>query len=201
MTPAELMARLESHYSFECEGGPLRNCVEWHQLKAHVSTLQSAPPAGAQGETPAVVARWLKFLEDKDRSRVFVTSNDMMRQAIVGAYHTAYAQQAEEIARLRAELMAWEEREAAVCPEDTAFEDVIKRAESQVQALQDHLSEAQQRIEMLIAERDEARLLVERAVWRFMETKETEPRLLGLSTAQRMRVIADAARRELAGQP
>ena len=53
MTPAELMTRLESHYGFKCEGGPLRNCVEWHQLRAHVSALQSAPPAGAQGETPA----------------------------------------------------------------------------------------------------------------------------------------------------
>ena len=81
MTPAELMTRLESHYGFECEGGPLRNCVEWHQLKAHVSTLQSAPPAGAQGET--------RLQKSFNTIRAFES------------LRSTCAQQAEEIARLR----------------------------------------------------------------------------------------------------
>ena len=34
MTPKELVERLESAYHFECKTGPLRLCVEWHQLKA-----------------------------------------------------------------------------------------------------------------------------------------------------------------------
>lgn len=34
-----LLDRLEKHYSFECEGGPLSLCTEWYQLK----TLVSAP--------------------------------------------------------------------------------------------------------------------------------------------------------------
>lgn len=35
----ELLARLETYYQFECEAGPLGNCVEWQQLKADVASL------------------------------------------------------------------------------------------------------------------------------------------------------------------
>lgn len=43
----ELSQRLEDYYDFQCEGGPLKNCVEWQQLKAYVLTLGRAtgPPA------------------------------------------------------------------------------------------------------------------------------------------------------------
>jgi hypothetical protein len=37
-----LIDRLENYYDFECTGGPLRNCVEWQQLKAAL-----VPPAEA----------------------------------------------------------------------------------------------------------------------------------------------------------
>lgn len=34
--PVALIDRLENHYDFQCEGGPLKNCAEWQQLKAVV---------------------------------------------------------------------------------------------------------------------------------------------------------------------
>lgn len=37
-----LVDRLEHHYCFECEGGPLRNCVEWQQLKGALAALPTA---------------------------------------------------------------------------------------------------------------------------------------------------------------
>lgn len=37
-----LIDRLENYYDFECTGGPLRNCVEWQQLK---EAALSAPAA------------------------------------------------------------------------------------------------------------------------------------------------------------
>ena len=42
MTVKQLLDRLENHYDFQCEGGPLRLCVEWQQLK--VAALEAAPP-------------------------------------------------------------------------------------------------------------------------------------------------------------
>lgn len=48
MTIHELMTRLEDYYGFECEGGPLRKCVEWHELRERAQ------------ETEA----WAKFLCD-----------------------------------------------------------------------------------------------------------------------------------------
>ncbi len=36
MTPADLITKLENYYDFQCEGGPLKNCLEWRQLKASV---------------------------------------------------------------------------------------------------------------------------------------------------------------------
>lgn len=32
-TLAEMIDRLENYYDFQCEAGPLRNCVEWQSLK------------------------------------------------------------------------------------------------------------------------------------------------------------------------
>lgn len=29
---AAIVERLEGHYAFECEGGPLKNCIEWQEL-------------------------------------------------------------------------------------------------------------------------------------------------------------------------
>lgn len=36
-----LIDRLENHYAFECEGGPLKNCVEWRKLRAYAAALPS----------------------------------------------------------------------------------------------------------------------------------------------------------------
>ena len=33
------LERLETHYDFQCEGGPLALCVEWQQLKAEIDRL------------------------------------------------------------------------------------------------------------------------------------------------------------------
>lgn len=44
---AALVKRLETHYDFQCEGGPLRNCVEWQELCALVRT---SVPVRASGE-------------------------------------------------------------------------------------------------------------------------------------------------------
>ena len=33
----ELCDRLEINYDFECEGGPLKNCVEWRDLRKILS--------------------------------------------------------------------------------------------------------------------------------------------------------------------
>jgi hypothetical protein len=41
---AQLLDRLENYYTFECEGGPLRNCVEWQRVKALLTDLEAAPP-------------------------------------------------------------------------------------------------------------------------------------------------------------
>lgn len=37
MTTQELLDCLESHYDFVCAGGPLKNCVEWQQLRARLT--------------------------------------------------------------------------------------------------------------------------------------------------------------------
>jgi hypothetical protein len=39
---AALIERLETYYDFECAGGPLKNCVEWQQLKAALSAGEPA---------------------------------------------------------------------------------------------------------------------------------------------------------------
>lgn len=41
MPPEELIKRLEQHYAFECEGGPLRLCVEWQQLSSALSIARA----------------------------------------------------------------------------------------------------------------------------------------------------------------
>ena len=35
----ELVGRLENYYDFECTGGPLKNCVEWRELRAVLATV------------------------------------------------------------------------------------------------------------------------------------------------------------------
>lgn len=89
-------------------------------------------PAGAQGETPAE--------ECPNCGSMFDSENE----------------QAEEIARLREMLSDQKENAAQWMREETIERDRAVRAESQVQALQAQLSEAQRRIETLTAERDEA---------------------------------------------
>lgn len=36
---SQLIDRLENCYSFRCEAGPLKNCVEWQELKKAISVL------------------------------------------------------------------------------------------------------------------------------------------------------------------
>lgn len=48
---AQVIDRLENYYDFQCEGGPLKNCVEWHQLKSLLSA-----PAVPSSPTPEVAA-------------------------------------------------------------------------------------------------------------------------------------------------
>lgn len=38
----ELIERMENAYQFECEAGPLQNCVEWQQIKAGIETAVAA---------------------------------------------------------------------------------------------------------------------------------------------------------------
>jgi hypothetical protein len=38
----QVVERLENYYDFQCEAGPLKNCVEWHQLKAILATSADA---------------------------------------------------------------------------------------------------------------------------------------------------------------
>lgn len=40
ITVQALIDQLENYYDFQCEGGPLRNCVEWRQLKARIADLE-----------------------------------------------------------------------------------------------------------------------------------------------------------------
>ena len=40
-TPETLFDRLETYYDFQCEGGPLKNCVKWVALHAEVATLRA----------------------------------------------------------------------------------------------------------------------------------------------------------------
>ena len=37
-----IIERLESEYNFECEAGPLKNCVEWQKLRDGVATAIAA---------------------------------------------------------------------------------------------------------------------------------------------------------------
>ena len=39
-SPENLVDRLKNHYDFQCEGGPLKNCVEWQQLKRLLAAEQ-----------------------------------------------------------------------------------------------------------------------------------------------------------------
>lgn len=47
-----IIDRLENFYGFACEGGPLKNCVEWQLLKAlllvEAPPLHAAAPAGSK---------------------------------------------------------------------------------------------------------------------------------------------------------
>lgn len=40
--PASVIDRLENFYQFECEAGPLKNCVEWQKLKSAIETATAA---------------------------------------------------------------------------------------------------------------------------------------------------------------
>ena len=37
-----LIDRIENHYQFDCEAGPLKNCVEWQRLKDAIETIEAA---------------------------------------------------------------------------------------------------------------------------------------------------------------
>lgn len=41
----DIVERLENVYDFQCEAGPLKNCVEWQQLKAEIERLRSGRDA------------------------------------------------------------------------------------------------------------------------------------------------------------
>jgi hypothetical protein len=36
-----LVRQLEDRYNFQCEGGPLRNCMEWRILKTELACLRT----------------------------------------------------------------------------------------------------------------------------------------------------------------
>lgn len=58
MTELQRLARrLADDYQFECQGGPLRNCMEWRALCAAIDTLADPPPSGAspQAETSGYI--------------------------------------------------------------------------------------------------------------------------------------------------
>ena len=40
--PMRIIERLESEYNFECEAGPLKNCVEWQRLRNGIATAIAA---------------------------------------------------------------------------------------------------------------------------------------------------------------
>lgn len=44
LTIVELASRLESHYKFDCEAGPLKNCVEWIELRKRLAELAEIVP-------------------------------------------------------------------------------------------------------------------------------------------------------------
>lgn len=53
MTELQRLARrLADDYQFECQGGPLRNCMEWRALCAAIDTLAVPPPSGASPQEP-----------------------------------------------------------------------------------------------------------------------------------------------------
>lgn len=49
----QLLDHLES-YDFECQGGPLKNCVDWHRIKAAVSEGEVAASRPAEPESQKV---------------------------------------------------------------------------------------------------------------------------------------------------
>jgi len=38
----DVIDRLENAYQFECEAGPLKNCVEWQKLRSAIETATTA---------------------------------------------------------------------------------------------------------------------------------------------------------------
>lgn len=38
----DMIDRLEHSYQFECEAGPLKNCLEWQKLKSAIDTAKEA---------------------------------------------------------------------------------------------------------------------------------------------------------------
>ena len=65
-----LLDKIES-YGFECEGGPLRNCVDWHQLQSQIEQLQ-ADNARLQEQK----AQWRMEVESKLSSLRVEVSDD-----------------------------------------------------------------------------------------------------------------------------
>src|SRR5665213_509646 len=55
----KLLNRLDGDYDFQCEGGPLRNCVEWQQLRsALLSSSERAAPQEDAGDIRAIVSSY-----------------------------------------------------------------------------------------------------------------------------------------------
>ena len=45
-TAAKLCERLETKYDFNCEGGPLKNCVEWRELRRIIGSASHLVESG-----------------------------------------------------------------------------------------------------------------------------------------------------------
>lgn len=55
-----LIERLENYYDFQCEGGPLKNCVEWQQITAAI-TVRAYGPVGASGEPADALEKYVEW--------------------------------------------------------------------------------------------------------------------------------------------
>lgn len=99
-TISQLMDKLENHYDFQCEGGPLRLCVDWSDLRqwvrdlsqppdsevrtARIAALNAAMIAAAACPTP----EWEKLPEDQreaiDKSTAYSLGH---AQGVLSAIH------------------------------------------------------------------------------------------------------------------
>lgn len=82
-----LLDRLENEYSFDCEAGPLRDCVDWHDLRSCFNVLSEYAEQAAAGQEPE--DHWIECAQRVKRIRADLEGFDGDRRGMISALEDA----------------------------------------------------------------------------------------------------------------